>query len=51
MVHEGIKKGGNSGNIKSMGTYNHVIVRQNALLGVLDNCVKEQNVLPVPMNI
>ena len=31
----------NGGKIKSKGNYNHFIVRQVALLGVSDNCVKK----------
>ena len=42
VIHMDMYKGGNGGNIQAMGTSHYFIVRQVALLGVSDHCVKKK---------
>ena len=46
-VHRGTHKGVNGGKIQSIGTSHYFIIRQVALLGVSDHCVKKKS-MPCP---
>ena len=47
-VHRDTNKEGNGGKIKVIGTSHYFIVRQVALLGVSDHCVKNTKCIPCP---